>query len=320
MSTLTWSTKLINFLENDLNGDQQYFSESPYYDKNRGIRKSGINFEYTEEEKASLKDISSAVKSNLKTYVMGQLSQIKLHDYQEKILESLNRNRFNLILNSRQSGITTVVAIHALTYIISNTDRSILIVSPKAVNGCDFIEKLKHLYISLPFYLKPGVIAWNKHSIKFENGCSIRVVSSKNDIGYKFHNLIMQDAALIPSAHFEYFYRTIIPTVASHKDGKITIYSTPNGVNKFYELYAGDNYYHKHHVKWNDVPGRDEEWKKKEILKLGSEEAFAQEYEGKFIHRYEKSAVTLITPTLEELKKQVDELEKVVKDLQKKIS
>ena len=56
-----------------------------------------------------------------------------------------------------------------------------------------------------------------------------------------------------------------MPTVSSMEDSKIIITSTPNGYNKFYDIYQGAvegrNSYHPIRVDWWQVPGRDEKWR-----------------------------------------------------------
>jgi hypothetical protein len=68
---------------------------------------------------------------------------------------------------------------------------------------------------------------------------------------------------------------------------RIIITSTPNGMNKFYEIYQaaleGDNTFYPIRVDWWQVPGRDEKWKQNEIANLGSEELFNQEYGNQFL-------------------------------------
>jgi hypothetical protein len=58
-------------------------------------------------------------------------------------------------------------------------------------------------------------------------------------------------------------------------------------MNLFYEIYQGaiegKNNYHPIRVDWWQVPGRDEEWRKREIANLGSEELFNQEYGNQFL-------------------------------------
>ena len=75
-------------------------------------------------------------------------------------------------------------------------------------------------------------------------------------------------------------------------------------MNKFYEIYKsaieGQNEFNPIRVDWWQVPGRDEEWKKKEIANLGSEEDFNQEYGNQFLS---SSKLLLDSYTLKKLKK-----------------
>jgi len=56
---------------------------------------------------------------------------------------------------------------------------------------------------------------------------------------------------------------------------------------KFYELYqgavTGENSFNPIRVDWWQVPGRDEDWKNREIANLGSVELFNQEYGNQFL-------------------------------------
>ncbi len=64
-------------------------------------------------------------------------------------------------------------------------------------------------------------------------------------------------------------------------------HQTPNGLNLFYKMWdeaiKKENDYIPLEINWNDVPGRDEEWKKKTIANLGSEKAFLQEFQCDFL-------------------------------------
>jgi hypothetical protein len=59
-------------------------------------------------------------------------------------------------------------------------------------------------------------------------------------------------------------------------------HQTPNSLNHFYKMWSeaikGENDYVPIEIQWNDVPGRDEEWRRKTISNLGSEKAFLQEF------------------------------------------
>lgn len=107
--------------------------------------------------------------------------------------------------------------------------------------------------------------------------------------------LILDELAFIdPPSIMEDFWRSVWPTVSRSKKSKVLIASTPNGTdNLFYKLYdgstKGENSFVTSIIKWNDVPGRDEEWRKEQIKILGSVESFEQEYNCVFLQKGESS-------------------------------
>jgi hypothetical protein len=75
--------------------------------------------------------------------------------------------------------------------------------------------------------------------------------------------------------------------LSSSKVSRITITSTPNGFNKFYQIYAaaerGDNEYLGTRIDWWQHPDRDEAWYERELANLGSIEAFNKQYGNEFV-------------------------------------
>lgn len=85
----------------------------------------------------------------------------------------------------------------------------------------------------------------------------------------------------------EEFYTSTYPVISSGKDTKVIITSTPNGIgNMFYKIWEGaitrTSQFKPFSIKWSDVPGRDEAWKKATIANT-SELQFSQEYDTNFI-------------------------------------
>lgn len=83
------------------------------------------------------------------------------------------------------------------------------------------------------------------------------------------------------------FYTSTYPVISSGDDTKVIITSTPNGIgNMYYKLWEGaiqgNNEYKPFTIKWWDVPGRDEAWKKQTISNT-SELQFSQEFDVNFI-------------------------------------
>lgn len=106
--------------------------------------------------------------------------------------------------------------------------------------------------------------------------------------------LILDELAFIDNHLVQDFWRSVFPIISSSKKSKIFIASTPNGTdNLFYDLYnnaeKGANGWKAERIDWWEVPGRNDKWKEDTIKALGSMEAFAQEFENKFLQTGESS-------------------------------
>ena len=79
---------------------------------------------------------------------------------------------------------------------------------------------------------------------------------------------------------------SVFPTQTSRAKGQMILMSTPNGNNAFYEIYSkaleGKSSFIASKIQYNDIPGRNEAWKKKIIRDYGIR-FFEQEYNSSFI-------------------------------------
>ena len=97
--------------------------ENPWVKNEIGIRRSGISFRMTADEqqeyvKCAL-DIKYFAEKHCKTKTDdGSIDNITLRDYQEEILDSFSKNRFNILMSSRQSGKCNLLTTKALCEII----------------------------------------------------------------------------------------------------------------------------------------------------------------------------------------------------------
>ncbi len=104
--------------------------------------------------------------------------------------------------------------------------------------------------------------------------------------GISSHNCILLDEfAFVPNNIADEFFASVYPTIASGKESKLAMVSTPNGLNHFYKFFkeaeAGVNGFNLTKAIWSDVPGRDQAWADQQRKILG-EVKFAQEMECKF--------------------------------------
>ena len=137
--------------------------------------------------------------------------------------------------------------------------------------------------------LKPGLLKYDVMNMKFDNGCRIvgQSTTGKAGIGFTIHLLFLDEFAHIHHTFVNSFYENVYPTLSSSKVSRIIITSTPNGYNKFFEIYDAAekklNEFAAFRVDWWQVPGRDEKWKTQETKNLGSEEAFNRQYGNQFM-------------------------------------
>lgn len=180
-------------------------------------------------------------------------------------------------------------AIFLVWYLLFNYDKNAMILANVGDTAEELMDKVKAIVRGLPFFLKPGMVVNNVMSMKFDNGCRAiaKTTTKTSAIGFTIHFLYMDEFAHIHPNFIESFFRSTYPTVSSSKVSRIIITSTPNGMNKFYDLYKdaveGNNTFFPLRVDWWQIPGRDDEWKQKEIANLGSEELFNQEYGNQFL-------------------------------------
>jgi hypothetical protein len=307
-----WTTAKVNEIIRRADEEGVDFKEvdNPFHENDPELRKGNILFELTPEEVLELKKCASDVTYFANTYCNAMtdegIKKIKLRDYQEQILSQYQENRFNIFLSPRQSGKTVTSSIFLLWYLLFNFEKNAMILANIGDTATELMDKIKIIAKGLPFFLKPGIIVYNVMTMKFDNGCRImaKTTTKQSSIGFTVHFLYMDEFAHINPNFINQFFKSVYPTISSSKISRIIITSTPNGMNKFYDIYKaaieGENDFNPIRVDWWQVPGRDEAWKKAEIANLGSEEDFNQEYGNQFLS---SSKLLLDYYTLKKLKK-----------------
>jgi hypothetical protein len=266
---------------------------SPFFDGKTNQRAADIVFEYTDEEIGEVAKCANDVVyfGNKYCYSMTDegVSRIELRKYQKTMLKDFQDNRFNVMLASRQIGKTVTSSIFIAWYVCFHYDRNVMVVANKLATTAEIVDKIKTVLKNLPFFMQPGIVTSAVTSMKFDNGNRLfsQATTKTAAIGFTIHLLYADEFAHIHPNFLEPFYRSIYPTLSSSKISRMIISSTPNGMNLFYDIYQGaiqkKNAFNPIRVDWWQVPGRDEEWKKREIANLGNEELFNQEYGNQFL-------------------------------------
>ena len=268
-----FTTKLVDNITSRINdGVVIKRFQNPWFSSEIGLRKSGLTFKMSEDE------IQEYIRCKLDIHYFaekycriktedGSIQNIKLREYQKEILDLYTKNRFSILMGSRQIGKTINAAITMLHYVTFNNDKNIMIVANIASTTVEIIDKIKSIYQQMPFFLKVGLKNWNQRTIIFENGCRIKSAARSKTpaIGFTIDFLYLDEFAHIPSNIIEPYYTAVYPVVSAVENSKIIITSTPNGMNLFYRLLTdaeridGDplkNNYRAKRVYWYQVPGR----------------------------------------------------------------
>jgi len=288
----SWTTQKVDQLM--LAIDEGYRPKSvPFYEGNPNLRKGNIVFSYSDKEikeiKRCAKDIVYFANNYCTVMTDAGLATITLRPYQEDMLKQFQAERFNICLAARQVGKTICSSIFIAWYSVFNFDKNTLILSNKGATTREIIDKGKTILEHLPFFIKPGTLKWDVFNSKFDNGCRIigQTTTKKAAIGFSINLLFMDEFAHIPANFVDTFYENVYPTVSASINSKVIITSTPNGFNKFYDIYnaadKGLSEYVPFRVDWWDVPGRDDAWMRQEVANLGSDEAFNRQYGNQFI-------------------------------------
>jgi hypothetical protein len=306
-----WSTEKVDQLNYNAeeNGIDYKDVDSPYHENDPELRKGQILFEYTEWELEEMRKCAENVvyfaNKYCKVMTDDGIQNINLRDYQIQILDQYQTHRKNIFVSPRQSGKTITSSIFLLWYLLFNFEKNAMIMANIGDTAAELMDKIKVIMKGLPFFLKPGLIVYNVMTMKFDNGCRImaKTTTKTSSIGYTIHMLYMDEFAHINPNFINQFFKSVYPTISSSQIARVIITSTPNGMNKFWELYKGaiegENEFNPIRVEWWQIPNRDEEWKRKEIAALGSEEDFNQEYGCQFLS---SSRLLLDSYTLKRLK------------------
>lgn len=260
---------------------------------NANLKAVGVEVEFTkdqvEEYQRCFSDPLHFIKNHVKIVTLDHgLVTFKPWDFQENLIEKVHDNRFIICKFPRQTGKSTTVISYLLHYVLFNSDVRVAILANKQQTAHELLHRLKLAYEHLPKWLQQGVVEWNKGSIVLENGAKIiaSATSSSAVRGGSFNMIFLDEFAYVPHGVAEEFFSSVYPTISSGKETKVLIVSTPKGMNMFYKLWTNAinrrNEYVPIEVQWNQVPGRDEAWKKQTIANT-SEEQFKVEFECDFI-------------------------------------
>src|SRR3990167_3488532 len=238
----------------------------------------------------------------------------KTWDFQKKLLEDFNDYPHNIVVKSRQLGLSTLVAAYIVWLALFNREKYILVVATKFNVASKLVKKVKKMFKALPSFFdkfggdQPMISVDNKTSFILFNGSEIVASTTSADAGRadSVSLLVIDEAAHI--ADIDEMWSALAPTLST--GGRSIVFSSPYGVGTwFHEEYSaaekGTNEFHATKLMWDVRPDRDEEWKKQEKRKM-SQRKWEQEYCCSFLSSGDTVIETqYLTAIFEKLKKPV---------------
>lgn len=216
------------------------------------------------------------------------LIKFKLYPFQKKLIRKYQKHRFNIPMQSRQTGKTTTSAAFILWFSIFHSSKVCAVLANKQTQAQETVERITTMLENLPFFLQPGNKTLNKRSMQFGNGSKIISAATSNS------SIRGQSVALLYLDEFAHvqndvaFFESTYPVITSGETTRAIITSTPNGAKgMFYKLWkeseSGKNDYVRSLTIWSDVPGRDAAWAKTTKNNCGGEAQWRQEFLCEFL-------------------------------------
>lgn len=202
------------------------------------------------------------------------------YNFQDDVIDCMLKHRFNIVLKSRQLGLSTITAAYAVWLAIFYKDKNILIIATKKETAINLVKKIKFAIQNLPQWLLLPSYTETMTDIRFSNGSSIKAIPTSPDAGRSeaLSLLIVDEAAFIRD--FEQIWTGLYPTLTT--GGNAIVLSTPNGVGgMYYKLWtdaeAKQNDFNTIRLPWYVHPEHDQVWFDKETRGLPKRKV-SQEY------------------------------------------
>ena len=195
-----------------------------------------------------------------------------LYPFQDKILHLFKDNQYNIVLKSRQLGISTLSAAYSLWLMIFHKDKNVLALATTQATARNLVTKVIFMYDQLPKWLRLPSVEKNKLSLRLKNGSRIAAKSSNADAARSeaVSLLLIDEAAFIDN--IDETFTAAQQTLAT--GGQCLALSTPNGVGNWFHLtwekaVTQENSFCPIRLPWTVHPERDEKWREQQDSDLG---------------------------------------------------
>ena len=228
----------------------------------------------------------------VKDLVVGESILTKNGKVKVKSVECLgySENMYDVDVNSKEhqyysNGVvshnTTTSAAYLCYELCFSTHTPIAILANKAATANEILDRVKKMLEDLPWFLKPGVLDWNKTKIFLDNGNSVIAAAcgAGSIRGQSIKILLLDEFSFVPDQ--QNFYTSTYPTISSGTESKVIMISTPCGLDLFYKIYSeaveNRNKFKATKFTWENHPERDLTWESETRRNIG-DSSFEVEY------------------------------------------
>ncbi|QEY34695.1 hypothetical protein FL966_06290 [Caproiciproducens galactitolivorans] len=200
----------------------------------------------------------------------GNVVKFELNPQQKYLLE--NMDKYNIVLKSRQLGITTLSCAKSIYLASTKPYTTCLLMSYSIESASQIFDKLKELYFNMPEAIRIPIIANNKKELRFINGSKVVVATCGNkDVarGATIRYAHLSEVAFMKDTVEK---QLLAIEQALTPNGQIILESTANGMNYFQSL-------------WNKAERKENMYKPFFFSWINDKMMFATEYK-QFSDRY----------------------------------
>jgi hypothetical protein len=163
-----------------------------------------------------------------------KVDKMSCFPYQETCVKKFHKEQNNIILKSRQTGLSVVTAGYVAWRLMFRYDEKILIIANDGAGAVRFLDTVKQFIEYLPDWMKPDSIdTENQKKIMFSNNSYAEAKASSPNAGRgdSLTMLILDETAFIKDAEAIWMGAGM---ALSATGGKCIMISTPNGTGNLY--------------------------------------------------------------------------------------
>jgi hypothetical protein len=194
-----------------------------------------------------------------------KISKMKCFTYQERCVKDFHKFQNNIVLKSRQTGLSVVTAGYVAWRLMFRYEEKILIIANQGDGAIRFLETVKQFIENTPDWLQPTAIAKkNQTELEFAkphaSWIKAKASSPEAGRGESLTMLVLDETAFIKDDEQIWMGAGM---ALSMTKGKCIMISTPNGTGNLYHQtwvasVNGDNDFNHLEVHWTENPNSAE--------------------------------------------------------------